>query len=477
MVNPTSVQDEIKKLTKKVGLITLEVAILASCIIGLFIKDANAAVGDILYEQPVSDLAITRNYQFQSFTPDANWVVGGVKADWLRSVDTTFYICEGEPTEANVEEFYSACVSDHLAQGVFWGRENYNYTVASLAGSVVLEQGVDYTIAMEYMQYPVAIIFGAKNGLDGRWLGCNSNNFECTKADLRFAIVEGEAIDNREDPAALVMTPASAAAVEQQIFNGVGADAYYLRLASNVSSVDFPGENDATVDVEIYDNSQTTLICQIVGATANDSNVDGQYNYGATPSWLVEGVKADGVTPCANFAVSAENENYYIRARWQFGGFTSGQWSALQPFRVVPFGYVPPVTCPENASFISDFPCWSENAIAFLFSPSDTYVNALFDAVTSFSDRWPISWFTDSTYALRDAFSVSTTTLAAAHSGNPLVGDYPNASWYVEKLKALYGDWASGATAAFIWVGAMVAVTRGGKALLNIDDDDGTETG
>jgi len=289
---------------------------------------------------------------------------------------------------------------------------------------------------------------------------------ETQDLSARLAVTEPSA-DPRENPVATVLIPTDGADVQQQDINAVGAAAYYFTVASDVLSTEYPNESSAVLDVEVYNDDGTTLFCAMEG-TANSSDIDGSYHYGGQVNQFVNG------TPdvCPNFPLSGEGESYKIQARWTFNA--TGAWSEVGTFAVRPYGWTPPIDC-TGAELFS--PCWFQNTLSFLFSPSEGSVSALFATLDSFTGKWPFSWFTDSFDVFVGAVNQTPADLGEVHAGNYLTGDYPNGAWYVSNLTSLYGDWAGGATAAFIWIGALISIGRAGKRFLNIDDDDGLELG
>jgi len=295
--------------------------------------------------------------------------------------------------------------------------------------------------------------------------------------DLAFGFADGPVVitDARENPAATITRPADGADITQDEINAVGANAYYFRVFSNVQSEEFPGEYDATADIEVYENDAATLRCRIYGSSPTVLPDEGNtYLYATEPAWFVVGSKEDG-TPCDNFALSAEGESYRIRARWTFAGFEPGEWSEMQPFRVVPFGYVPPLDCADDPSILSL--CWLPNTLQFLVKPSPSAVSALFEKLDDFNDRFPFSWFAQTSEAYTTAMEETATDFGQEQPGNPMQGEAPNTAWWFVMIRSMYGDWAAPAAAFFIWSGVVVAITRSAFAMLGISSEDNIEVG
>lgn len=274
------------------------------------------------------------------------------------------------------------------------------------------------------------------------------------------------------DTDATITNPTAGQNIEQGVMNATGGNPYYFRALSNVTVADHAGLYSTLSEFEIYAEDGQTLLCRVpsvsVSAMPTQQNV---YVYGVDASWFVTGVKEDGVTPCANFALSSGVDysgSYTVRARFKFPDETWGAWSDNVTFHVVPDGYIVPLECGDSTLFSL---CWARQIVTVLFTPSRTALSALFETIAGFGARWPFSWFTETYNAFSSFWTQTGASFGTADGGDPLAGSPPNFAWFAQGIKSFYGDWGAVSAAFFIWIMVLISVTSSAAAVLGIPLD------
>lgn len=285
-----------------------------------------------------------------------------------------------------------------------------------------------------------------------------------TGTDKWFEVYDTSfSLDGRGDATVTVIEPDEGEGISEATINALGADAYYFSVTTDVDRTEYPSETPY-YEVEIYDQAtQTTLVCAMDATTGNSLD---SINYGTQLNHKVNG----NPDPCDNFA----QDDYSVRARVTFDGFDPSEWSEWVDFTVGETDFDPPLTCEEGASFLSL--CWWQNLLTFLFQPSQAALDGLFDVIGSFGDHWPFSWLSDGADAFLAAYDVTPDDLGSVDAGNPFALEMPSAAWIALQVRMWYGDWAEGAAALVIWLGAFASIARSGLALLNVQYDDVIDT-
>lgn len=265
-----------------------------------------------------------------------------------------------------------------------------------------------------------------------------------------------------ENPLASVIWPEEGETIEQDIINGVGGDAFYFEVLTDVNGLEeYTGEY-VNYELEIYDDLDF-LYCKMT-AGPSGSLLDGTF-YGAYLNHFVNG------EDCANFIVGS----YTAQTRAQLVGYDWGEWSDELSFDVGTYTDPYYLECPDEPSWFST--CWFQKILAFLFVPSESSINGLFARIEDFNDSFPFSWITGATEAISGGFDVETEDLGEANAANIFLGEVPNGAWWTESLRQFYGDWAGAATAAFIWFGVLIAIMRSAYAAFGIEDNLPFDTG
>jgi len=163
---------------------------------------ARAIEGDYYINQEEWDTNNARDYMAQSFTVvDGPWYVGGFNLRAGGEPYGTTYLCEGEPTNATIEEWSANCVTDHLTSATWSVIEPPSpyppWHEADFGETVELADGEMYSMLIFSGHGPTLITYRNDDIYPGGTLwACNGNNFECftysgTYNDFTFRVVEG----------------------------------------------------------------------------------------------------------------------------------------------------------------------------------------------------------------------------------------------------------------------------------------------
>jgi len=443
-----------KDFCEKVAFFLLSVVIVLAGIFAVFIVPTFAFAEYI--DQPLYDANNARAYVGQTFTSGNGWLVGSVGLGSVNvQSDVTVYLCQGEMTNAAAATFGEACISNHLASGT-WSPAG-GVTSFYLDEPILLANSTVYTLFIK--NAPSSLRYYAHDTYaGGNLVACTANNSECFNGsgdwlDLQFQL---GAPDEPEYTAEIYM-PQDGEGISQATINAAGSGAYYFGVTTNISQAANPGIR-GDYEINVFDDVPS-LRCKM--SSLSDGNAPDGTNYGTNVNHLVDG----DPDPCHNFTLG----DYTVAATVDFDDLEFSTTTATIAFTVSAYSFEPEITCDDDPSFLS--PCWVSNLAKSLFWPSESRLTALFESLQDFGGSWPFSWFTGGYNAFVDATDQEPEDLGEAGGGNFLVGA-PNAAWYVAALTSLYGDWAGGAMAAFIWIGAFIAIGNAGKDLLNIKTDE-----
>lgn len=270
-----------------------------------------------------------------------------------------------------------------------------------------------------------------------------------------------------EAPTASVLIPTENAFIEEPTINALGADPYFFRAVTDVSNT--ITAVSGVMEIDIIGEDGVTVICH-TEAGVSDSNADGFNHYGGVANHVVNGQP----DPCAPLGVSSPTKHYSARARFTLTHssvtYETGPWSPLVNFTVVPVGFIPPVDCSVAEGVRNDITCAVQGLVSFLFTPSQSSVTGVFNALNGFKTRWPISWISGTIDAFIAATDVESDDLGAVAAGNMTTA--PNMAWWSEKMRSFYGDWLGGGFIAAIWIGTAIAIARTGLTMLGIDQNE-----